>query len=151
MKIAIVHDSLTQLGGAERVLEQIHELFPDAPVFVLVADEKIREKYKDWDIRPSRLQKIYEIYPVFQHLLPLIPAAVKSLNFQDYDLVISSSSSFVKNIQVPEGCRHICYCHTPTRFLWTDKSYIKQEVPLGLRWLAWIYFFFFRYEYEDRS
>lgn len=126
------------------MFEQIKECFPEAPVFTLVADKKFLEKYETWKILTSRLQKIYEVYPVFQHLLPLIPAAVKSLNFEGYDLVISSSSSFVKNIKVPPNCKHICYCHTPTRFLWTDKNYIKQEVPFGLRWLAKIFFIYLR-------
>src|ERR1035437_3807301 len=133
MKIALAHDSFTQLGGAERVVEALHELYPEAPVFTLVFDPKFREKYKDWDIRTSGLQTLYLSLGKLQHLLPLIPWGVDNLDFKDFDLVISSSSGFVKNIHVSKNCVHINYCHTPTRFLWSNPDYIKQEVPFILR------------------
>ncbi len=65
MKIALAHDSLTQLGGAERVVDAFHELFPQAPVFTLVLDSKLKERYKTWDIRTSWLQIFYNIIPKF--------------------------------------------------------------------------------------
>ena len=133
MRIALAHDSFTQLGGAERVVEALHELYPQAPVFTLVFDPKFREKYKDWDIRTSGLQTLFLSLGKFQYLLPLIPWGVDNLDFSGYDLVISSSSGFVKNIRVPKNCVHINYCHTPTRFLWSNPDYIKQEVPVILR------------------
>ena len=133
MRIALVHDSLTQLGGAERVLDVLHEMFPKAPVFTLVFSDKLKEKYKGWDIRVSWLQSIYNFFPKFQYLFPLIPMAVSSLSFKNFDLVISSSSSFAKNIHVPKGCLHVNYCHTPTRFLWLDGDYLSQEIPSGLK------------------
>ncbi len=133
MKIALAHDSFTQTGGAERVIEALHQMFPNAPVYTLVFDEKFIPKYQSWDIRSSWLQRFYNVVPKLQYWLFLIPLAVRSLNFKGYDLIISSSSGFVKNITVPKGCRHINYCHTPTRFLWTDKAYVRQEVPLILR------------------
>ncbi len=133
MKIAIVHDSFTQMGGAERVVEHLHELFPGAPVFTLVFDPKFKEKYKTWDIRTSPLQTLYLALGKFQYLLPWIPWAVDQLDFSGFDVVISSSSGFVKNIRVPKTVKHICYCHTPPRFLWIDKNYVKQEVPFLLR------------------
>ena len=68
-----------------------------------------------------------------QYLLPVIPWAVDQMKFDDFDVVLSSSSGFVKNIRVPKNTIHICYCHTPPRFLWIDKEYIKQEVPFLLR------------------
>lgn len=129
MKIALVHDSFTQMGGAERVVDAFHEIYPKAPVFCLVFDVGFKEKYRGWDIQTSLLQIIYNYYSRFQRLLLLIPWAVDSLSFKDYDLVLSSSSGFVKNIRVPKNCVHINYCHTPTRFLWSDQNYIKQEVP----------------------
>lgn len=138
MKIALVHDSFTQMGGAERVLDALHELYPDAPVFTLVFDPKFKDKYKGWDIRTSQLQTLYLALGKLQYLFPLIPWGVDNLNFSGYDLVISSSSGFVKNIRVPKGCVHINYCHTPARFLWSDPDYIKQEVPLWLRPVAGI-------------
>ena len=133
MKIALVHDSLTQEGGAERVLQALHKLYPEAPVFVLVASRKLLEKYCTWDIRTSWLQYLYQIFPKFQYFFPLIPVALKTWNFKGYDLVISSSSSFAKNIQVPKKTIHIDYCHTPTRFLWLDHDYLAQELPWFLQ------------------
>jgi glycosyltransferase involved in cell wall biosynthesis len=129
MKIAIAHDSFTQMGGAERVVDALHELFPDAPVFTLVFDPKFKEKYKGWDIRTSNLQSVYLAVGSLQYCLPLIPYGVDTLDFSGYDLIISSSSGFVKNLKKPKNAEHICYCHSPARFLWVDKDYIKQEVP----------------------
>ena len=135
MRIALVHDSFTQSGGAERVIEAFHEIFPEAPVFTLVINRRLREKYKNWDIRTSWLQVFYNFIPKLQYFLPLIPLAVSSLDFFGYDLVLSSSSGFIKNIKVPKNCAHINYCHTPMRFLWSDENYVNQEVPWVLRWL----------------
>lgn len=128
INIALVHDSFTQLGGAERVIEAFHEMFPSAPVFTLVLDKKLKNKYKNWDIRTSWLQIIYNFIPKLQYLLPLIPLATSSLDFSGYDIVLSSSSSFVKNVYVPKNTKHINFCHTPTRFLWSDPEYVNQEV-----------------------
>ncbi len=129
LKIALAHDSFTQAGGAERVIKALHELFPQAPVFTLVFNRKLREKYHGWDIRTSWLQIFFNFIPKLQYLLPLIPAAVGSLDFSGYDVVISSSSGFIKNIRVPKSAVHINYCHTPARFLWSDRTYVNQEAP----------------------
>ena len=138
MKIAIVHDSFTQMGGAERVVDVLHEMFPEAPVFTLALDQKFKEKYKNWDIRTSPLQVLYSFLGKLQYLLPWIPWAVDQFDFSEFDLVISSSSGFVKNIRVPKNVKHVCYCHTPPRFLWIDKDYVKQEVPFLLRPFVWL-------------
>jgi len=132
-RIALAHDSFTQFGGAERVIEALHEFFPEAPIFTLVYDKKFKDRYGSWDIRASWLQVIYQFIPKFQWLFPIIPLAVSSLDFSAYDIVISSSSSFIKNIRVPKNCVHINYCHTPTRFLWSEQNYVQQEVPALLR------------------
>ncbi len=136
MKIALAHDSFTQFGGAERVIEAFHEMYPEAPVFTLAINRRLKEKYKSWDIRTSWLQVFYNFIPKLQYFLPLIPLAVSSLDFSGYDLVLSSSSSFIKNVKLPKNCIHINYCHTPTRFLWSDEKYVNQEVPKVLRWLV---------------
>lgn len=132
-RVAIAHDSFTQLGGAERIVEALHQMFPEAPVFTLVFDVKFREKYKSWDIRTSGLQTLYSALGRLQYLLPLTPWGVDSLNFDGFDVVISSSSGFVKNIRVPKNCIHINYCHTPTRFLWSEPDYVNQEVSWLIR------------------
>jgi glycosyltransferase involved in cell wall biosynthesis len=132
-KIAIAHDSFTQLGGAERVVEVLHEMFPNAPVYTLVLDKKFKEKYKTWDIRVSWLQRMYDFFPKLRYFLPLIPLAVTSLDFSGYDLVISSSSGWIKNIKLPKNCVHINYCHSPARFLWVDNDYLWNELPWTLK------------------
>ncbi|MBL8030001.1 MAG: glycosyltransferase [Candidatus Doudnabacteria bacterium] len=133
MKIALVHDSFTQMGGAERVVQDLHDIFPSAPVFTLVFDPKFKEIYNGWDIRTSPLQALYLAIGKLKFLLPLIPWAVEQLDLSGYDIVISSSSGFVKNIQVPKSVIHICYCHTPPRFVWTDAEYVKQETSWFFR------------------
>lgn len=136
MRVALAHDSLTQFGGAERVLEALHKLFPEAPVFTLVMSRKMQPRYENWKIQTSWLQSIYSVFPKFQYLFPLIPFALRSWKFQEFDLVISSSSSFVKNLSLPKHCCHVNYCHTPTRFLWLDHNYVAEELP----WFLWPFF-----------
>jgi glycosyltransferase involved in cell wall biosynthesis len=138
-KIVLAHDSFTQLGGAEKVVGVLHEIFPGAPVYAVVFDKKLEEKYKDWNIRVSWLQKIYNAYPHFQYLLPLIPWAVGSIDIKEGALLLSSSSGFIKAIHKPANSVHINYCHTSTRFLWSDFDYIQQEVPLLLRPFATVF------------
>jgi glycosyltransferase involved in cell wall biosynthesis len=144
VRVALVHDSLTQLGGAERVLRDLHEVYPDAPVFVLVHDPKILKEFEDWTIVSSPLQYIFKYIPKFQWMLFLIPWAVRIFDFSEFDVVISSSSTFVKAIKVPKHVVHIDYCHTPPRFLWSEsESYVKQEVPVLIRpfiklFLSWM-------------
>ena len=139
MRVALVHDSFTQLGGAERVVDVLHEMFPEAPVYTLVFDKKLASKYQAWDIRVTWLQKFYYLIPKLQYWFFLIPWAVSSIKIRDADVVISSSSGFVKNIRVPKGSIHINYCHTPARFLWIDKDYVNQEVPFLLRPLVKVF------------
>lgn len=136
MKIVLAHDSFTQLGGAEKVVDVLHEMFPEAPVYCLVLDSTLKQKYSTWNIHSSWLQNIYNWYPKFQYLLPFIPAAVKSFHLPKADVVLSSSSGFIKAIKKPAGSLHINYCHTPTRFLWSDSDYINQETPKVLQPLA---------------
>ncbi len=147
MKVALAHDSLTQLGGAERVLATLHEIFPDAPVYTLAYDKKLNPHFEDWTIISSPLQHIYKFLPDFRYALPGIPFALRFFDFSQYDLVISSSSTFAKNIHVPKHVLHISYCHTPTRFLWSESdSYLNEELPWFLKpsapllrlYLAWM-------------
>ncbi len=117
MKIALVHDFLTRFGGAERVLFALHKMFPEAPVYVLFFDEKTRGHFPNAEIRPSFLQK----FPKFlrnrpKFLAPFCPTAAETFDFRDFDLVISSSSSFAKGAIVRPKTAHICYCHSPMRY-----------------------------------
>lgn len=120
MKVALVHDYLSQDGGAERVLKALHEIWPEAPIFVLFHDSN-KINYLDQEkIRTSFLNKMPFINQIFQWYLPLMPLATERHQLQGYDLVISSSSGFAKGVITSPNTLHIAYCHTPPRFLWGD-------------------------------
>jgi glycosyltransferase involved in cell wall biosynthesis len=153
MKIALVHDSLTQLGGAERVVDSFHEIYPEAPLFVLVFNQKLAENYQGWKIVSSPLQYAYKLTHSLQYLLPLIPLSLRFFNFSQFDLVLSSSSGWAKGIRVPKRTVHINYCHTPARFLWLEENkYISEELPVLLRpfkfVLRWILEVLRRWDYK---
>lgn len=146
MKIALVHDFLTQDGGAEKVLRAFQEIWPQAPTFVLFYDrEKTSPEFLNTDIRTSFLQKIPGGVSRYQWYLPLMPVATEQHNLADYDLVLSSSSLFAKGVITDPKTLHICYCHTPTRFLWSDKHQyiedlnynraVKSVIPMFLKGL----------------
>lgn len=119
MKLALVHDWLNDLGGAERVLIELHNIFPDAPIHVLFYDKKFVKKYlPEAKIIPSSLQKFPFIGKTYRFLLPLMPSAIESFDMSRYDFVISSSVIFSKGLVVKPRTKHICYCYSPTRFLW---------------------------------
>lgn len=120
MKVALVHDYLSQDGGAERVLHAFHELWPDAPIFVLFHDKKAITHFKDADIRESFIRFIPFGRKKYQWLLPWMPIATERHNLHDFDVVISSTSAFAKGVLTRPDTLHISYCHTPTRYLWTD-------------------------------
>jgi glycosyltransferase involved in cell wall biosynthesis len=125
MRIALIHDHLTQKGGAEKVLEAFSELYPNAPIFTLVhnpADFQFSNP-----IKTSFLQKLTPNKEKIQWLLPLMPAATEHHDLKDFDVVLSSSSLFAKGVITQPNTLHICYCHTPPRFLWLDfHSYIRE-------------------------
>ncbi len=128
MKLAFVHDFLVQNGGAERVLRALHVLWPEAPIYTIVHDPKrIHPDFQTKDIRPSFLQKIPFGVRRYQWFLPWMPQAIERHNLMEYDVVLSSSSAFAKGVITGPRTLHICYCHTPTRYLWTDThTYIRE-------------------------
>ncbi len=142
MKLVLAHDSFTQLGGAERVFLCMADIFPEAPIYTLVLDKNIAKQLPTQilhRIRVTKLQCLYNVFPVFQYLLPLIPFALRLTKLPKCDVLFSSSSAFAKGFRKPKGARHVNYCHTPTRFLWTDSEYFAQEVPKVLRFPAKIF------------
>ena len=138
-RIVLVHDSFTQLGGAERVVKGFCEMFPEAPLYALVSDKEVLRQVTGRECKTSYLQNLYSAGVPFKYLLPLIPPATGSLEFPKGAIILSSSSLFLKGIFIPEGGLHIQYIHTPPRFLWTDPEYVTQEVPFYLRFFASIY------------
>jgi len=132
MKIALVHDHLVQDGGAERVLAALQGLYPDSPTYVLFHDrERANPVFNGKDIRTSFLQRIPLGVKHYQWFLPLMPAAVERLDLTGYDVVISSSSGFAKGVLTKPGTVHICYCHTPTRYLWSDTHSYLADLRRG--------------------
>ncbi len=134
MKIAIIHDFLTYWGGAEQVLLSLHRLYPEAPIYTLIYNEEFVKKYfPNAQIKGSFLQK----FPKFlrnrkKYLLPLLAVAPETFDLKDFDLVISSSSSFAKGVVVKPKTVHISYCHTPTRFLWDWYwEYLRENNVIG--------------------
>ncbi len=141
-RVVLAHDSFTQLGGAERVVLGMAEASPEALIFVVVADEWILQQLPEAvrrRVRTSPLQWVYRVFPRFQYLLPLVPLAVWLTRIPACDVLLSSSSAFAKGFRKPAGAIHVDYCHTPTRFLWTDVAYVRQEVPWLLRLPARIF------------
>jgi len=133
MKIALVHDYLTQLGGAEKVLQNLQEVFKDSPVFVLVSDKKISGQiFNQTHITSSWLQNLPFAVSHYQWYLTLMPRAVESHSLNDFDVVISSASSIAKGIKLMPDALHICYCHTPTRYLWHDAQHYVEESKYNL-------------------
>jgi glycosyltransferase involved in cell wall biosynthesis len=132
MKIALVHDYLAQDGGAERVLASLQALYPQAPTFVLFYDmERASPRFAGKDIRTSWLQKVPGGVKHYQWLLPFMPKATESLDLTGFDVVISSASAFAKGVVTGEHTLHLCYCHTPTRYLWSDTHTYLADLRRG--------------------
>ncbi|MBU0625112.1 glycosyltransferase [Patescibacteria group bacterium] len=128
MKLALVHDYLIQDGGAERVLQAFQDIWPDAPTYALLYDPKrFSGMFRNREIKTSLLQKIPFSLKRYKWLMPLMPAATERYDLSDFDVVLSSTSAFAKGIITRPETLHICYCHTPTRYLWSDThSYISE-------------------------
>lgn len=127
MRLALVHDYLVQgIRGAERVVDVLHDMYPDAPVFTLMYDpDRMEDRLRQWDIRPSLLQDIPRSLRLYRKLYFLMPVGIDYLDLSDFDLVLSSSCGWSKSAPQREGALHIAYCHSPARFLWFwSKQYI---------------------------
>ncbi|NME82452.1 glycosyltransferase [Clostridium sp. SM-530-WT-3G] len=119
MKIALVHDWLPFMGGAERVLSNFIELFPGAPVYTTICNrEKIDSPIKEAKIITSHLQKNKKEIKNHRRLFPFMMTAIESFNLNEYDVVLSDSSCIAKGVITPPSTLHICYCHSPMRYAW---------------------------------
>lgn len=119
LRVALVHYWLVNRRGAERVLEAFCELFPQADIFALVADHQaLSATLKRHRLTTSFLQKIPGSHRRHQYLLPLYPLALEQFDLRGYDLVISSESGPAKGVLTDPATLHICYCHTPMRYIW---------------------------------
>ncbi len=128
MKIAVVHDYFIQQGGAEKVAEVIYNTMPGAGLFATVAfKNKMPDSLRDVPVSTTWMQRLPGISKFYRFYFALYPFAVSSLDFADADLVISSSSGYVKGIRVRPDALHVCYCHTPMRWVWSFNSYSERE------------------------
>lgn len=140
MKVALVHDFLNQYGGAEKVLESLHELYPDAPIHTSIfIPDSLPKKFSGMRINTSFMQKLPFLRHHFKKYLLLYPMAMENFRFPESDVVISGSSAFAKGVHVPAETCHISYCYTPMRFVWRSEDYLRNEpIPLPFRpFLPW--------------
>jgi glycosyltransferase involved in cell wall biosynthesis len=136
MKVAIVCDWLTGIGGAERVVLELHKLYPEAPIYTSQYDPGGIDWFEDADVRTTWLQTLPKRLKKF---LPLLRAWTFSrMDLSEYDLVISSSGAEAKGVKTGKNTTHICYCHSPTHYYWIrhDEYLERPGFPFGLNWLA---------------
>jgi len=126
MKIALVHDYLTQKGGAERVFELLCKRYPEADIFTSLYNPQQTIDLGERLVNTTFLQKIPGAVKYFRLMAPLYFPAFRSLDLQDYDLIVSSSTSFAKAVRKSPHARHICFCHNITRFLWDTETYLRE-------------------------
>ncbi|MEK7115059.1 MAG: glycosyltransferase [Patescibacteria group bacterium] len=134
MKIALVHDYLNQYGGAERVLECLMEMFPEAPIYTLLYDEqKTHGKFVGKKIITSFLDFKF-VHNHHRWFIPLMPLAMMAMKIDDsYDLIISATAGYAKGISYNKKTKHFCYCYTPLRYAW-EIDYLNSKITnYGLR------------------
>jgi len=138
LKLALVHDWLNQIGGAEDVLAALVDLYPQNPIYTSIyAPDLMPAAYRSWDIRTLWIDQMPGIHRHHQPYLPLYPVAWAGLKLADYDVVLSNKSGFCHGLHVGNKTLHICYCLAPTRYVWQTDSYLAREglggaVKLGL-------------------
>lgn len=129
-RVALVHDHLAQDGGAERVLAVLQEIYPESPTFTLVHDpSRANPVFQQRDIRTSFLQRLPLAVKRYQWYLGWMPNAVERYDLNEFDLVISNSASFARGVLTLPRTLHIDYCHSPTRYLWSDTHRYVDELP----------------------
>ena len=120
-RVALVHDFLVDVRGAERVFAVMADMWPDADVFTAIYDEDGTEgRFADRRVHTTFLQRVHPSARTFRSLLPLYPMAMERLDLSGYDLVVSSSSAWAHGVRAPDGAPHVCYCHNPFRYAWSE-------------------------------
>lgn len=135
MSLALAHEYFSAHGGAERVVEVFHRMHPDAPVYTFFHDRRTFGPLEGYRLRTSFLQSVPHGGAAHRALLPLYPRAAAALRVDDgTDLLLTSTSAFIKCLSLPEETVHVAYCHSPTRYLWDwSEHYLAEEVPAPLR------------------
>jgi glycosyltransferase involved in cell wall biosynthesis len=134
MKLALAHEYFSVRGGAERVVEVLHALWPEAPVYTFFHDRRRYGALDGWDLHTSYLQQFPIGGGLHRALLPLYPSAARKLRVpDDVDVALVSTSAFIKGIGLAERTTMVAYCHSPTRYLWDwSDEYMREEVPAPL-------------------
>jgi glycosyltransferase involved in cell wall biosynthesis len=129
MRVALIHDCIIHVGGAERVLQNLHAVFPDAPIYTLVSVRKAAEEmFPGARIHTSFAQHLPWSTRFFRAYFPLYPMAVESFDLRGFDVILSSSFAFAKGVLPPPSAVHICYCYTPLRYLWSEYHFHRATV-----------------------
>jgi hypothetical protein len=137
MRLALVHDWLNQIGGAEDVLAELVRLYPGAPIYTsLYWRDGMPAAWRDWPIRTLWTDRLPGIYRHHQPYLPLYPLAFGALNISDYEVVLSNKSGFCHGFRKGADTLHICYCLAPTRYVWQFDAYVRREKIGGAVQLA---------------
>ncbi|MDQ7842940.1 MAG: glycosyltransferase [Armatimonadota bacterium] len=137
LRVALVHDWLITLGGSDRVLLALHEVFPDAPVYTFLADPaRLPAPFACLPVRTSWLQRLPGATSRHRWLVPLMPLAARTFDLRGVQVVLSSSHACAKGVLVPPRAVHICYCHTPMRYAWELRGTYLQAMPPVIRPLA---------------
>lgn len=130
MKLALVHDWVVTIGGAERCLEVFHELWPEAPLFTLVCSEASVEKlgFSRHQVHTSFIQKLRKAEEKYRSYLPFFPLAIEQFDLSGYDVILSSSHCAAKGVLTRADQVHVCYCHTPVRYAWDlTHQYLREN------------------------
>ncbi|HWH93644.1 MAG TPA: glycosyltransferase [Baekduia sp.] len=134
METALVHDYLLVLRGAERTFSEMASVWPDAPIHTLLYDEAgTRGTFADRTVTTSPLQRLRVRQRGFRRMLPLFPWGIQALDLDPAKLVVSSSSAFAHGLRKPPGAMHVCYCHSPFRYVWQEFGAELAIMPRGLR------------------
>jgi glycosyltransferase involved in cell wall biosynthesis len=134
-KLALVHDYFIQMGGAERVAEELHAMFPRAPMFTTVDLRRaLPPALKNSEVRTSWMQRLAPVnHQNYRKYFLLYPLAIESLDLSAYDLIVSSSTGYAKGVRKRRGAIHINYCHAPMRWVWRYDDYAAREQFGGLK------------------
>ncbi|HJL70119.1 MAG TPA: hypothetical protein QGI30_04545, partial [Anaerolineales bacterium] len=128
MRVALVHDWLNQSGGAEDVLAALARIFPAAPIYTSIyAPERVSAAFRERDVRVSWADRLPGIHRQQQRYLLAFPFAFRGFDLSGYDLILSNKSGFCHGVRKPSGAKHICYCLTPTRYVWDLQGYLERE------------------------
>lgn len=130
-RIALVHDSFSQMGGAEKVAQAFHRLFPKADLHSTVAArEKLSDDLRSTSIKTTWMQQLPSLPRFYRHYFLLYPLAIESLDLLDYDLIVTNCFGYAKGVRKRPDATHVCYCHSPMRWIWRYEDYVARE-PFG--------------------